>query len=461
MKKRLRLIITGFCISFIMMVALSYISVKRFGQLNSYFNSVEHTFTVISKLDDLESTIKDIDRFERGYLLTHDTSYLSLLKGPAASVLAKADSIKKMSDDKDAQEDISFINSFLAVRLNELRTDLEYADTSRSSVLSPGYYEGQKKSWDALAHIQQIREREKKTLNLRNSFRYTYERLTYKNITLLFFIFGAVTLVLFIIIISELRKRMLFQDELQNKLVELKRSHAELEQIAFASSHDLKEPLRKIQVFSDRILLKQKNLDTDTLNSLQRIQSSANRMQELMEHLSGLTNLILEQEYKEYIDLNKTLADVLEECEKEINARQATIQSAILPVMNGYPGQLHVLFKALIENSLKFGRQGIPPAIVISYARSTGEELEEIKPNTTGREYHMITISDNGIGFDNKYTHKMFFLFQKLHNEEDGYQGKGIGLTMCQRIMVNHKGFISAAGEPGTGATFRLFFPAE
>lgn len=461
MKKRLRLIITGFCISFIMMVALSYISVKRFTQLNSYFNSVEHTFTIISRLDDLESTIKDIDRYEKGYLLTHDTGYLSLLKTPAATVIGKADTIRKMSEDKDAQEDISFINSYLAVRLNELRSDLEYADTSHSTILSPSYFEGRKRSSDALLHIQKMRNNEKKMLRMRNSFRYTYEKLTYKNITLLFFIFGVVTLVLFAIIISELRKRLLFQDELETKLIELKRSHAELEQIAFASSHDLREPLRKIQVFSDRILMKQKNLDTDTVNSLQRIQSSANRMQELMEHLSGLTNLILEQEYKEYIDLNKTLEDVLEELKKEINAKQATVQSAVLPVLNGYPGQLHVLFKALLENSLKFARKDAAPAIVIEYGRTLGEELEEIKPNTAGREYHLITISDNGIGFDNKYTHKMFFLFQKLHNEEDGYEGKGIGLTMCQRIMVNHKGFITATGEAGTGAKFSLYFPAE
>jgi signal transduction histidine kinase len=461
MKKRLRLIIAGFCISFVMMVALSYISVKRFTQLNSYFNSVERTFMIISRLDDLESTIKDIDRFEKGYLLTHDTTYLGLLKTPVARVIAKADSIRKISDDKDAQEDISFINSFLAVRLNELRTDLEYADTNRSSVLSPSYYEGRQKSWDALRHIQKMREREQKALHVRNSFRYTYERLTYKNITLLFFIFGIVTLVLFVIIISELRKRMIFQDELENKLMDLKRSHAELEQIAFASSHDLREPLRKIQVFSDRILLKQKNLDDDSLNSLQRIQSSANRMQELMEHLSGLTNLILEQEYKEYVDLNKTMEAVQDELQNEISSRQASFQSAVLPVINGYPGQLHVLFKALLENSLKFSRNGVPPAIVVTYTRTAGEELEEIKPNTTGREYHLITITDNGIGFDNRYTHKMFFLFQKLHNEEDGYAGKGIGLTMCQRIMVNHKGFISAAGETGKGAKFSLYFPVE
>jgi light-regulated signal transduction histidine kinase (bacteriophytochrome) len=180
-----------------------------------------------------------------------------------------------------------------------------------------------------------------------------------------------------------------------------------------------------------------------------------------MEHLSGLTNLILEQEYKEYVDLNRTLEGVLEELQQEINARQAVFQLALLPVINGYPGQLHVLFKALLENSLKFSREGVSPAVTVAYARTTGEELEEIKPNTTGREYHLITITDNGIGFDNKYTHKMFFLFQKLHNEQDGYAGKGIGLTMCQRIMVNHKGFISATGEAGRGARFSLFFPAE
>ncbi len=123
--------------------------------------------------------------------------------------------------------------------------------------------------------------------------------------------------------------------------------------------------------------------------------------------------------------------------------------------------QLKILFKALLDNSLKFTRDGVKPVITISCDTINGHELSDINPNLLQKKFYRITCSDNGIGFDNQFMTKIFRIFQRLHAPESDYEGKGIGLAICQRIMANHEGYIIAHGEPGMGAKFKLFFPVE
>lgn len=309
--------------------------------------------------------------------------------------------------------------------------------------------------------LRDMRIAETKLLAERYEGEKEYQQLTNSALKYLLVVFCLVTLFLFIMMIRELRSRILYQEELQAKVIDLKRSHNELQEIAYAASHDLQEPLRKIQVFSDMLLLQKNGNEEERKNTLARINSSAKRMQLLIADLMSLTNLANTDEPKSPVDLNSLLQTILVEMHDVVNDKEATIEAQLLPVIDGYEKQITILFKALLDNSLKFQRDGVKPVISLSAEVINGHELAPINPNLSNRKFHRITFSDNGIGFDNKFMDKIFKIFQRLHTQESAYDGKGIGLAICQRVMANHEGYMLAHGEPHMGAHFKLFFPAD
>jgi light-regulated signal transduction histidine kinase (bacteriophytochrome) len=244
-------------------------------------------------------------------------------------------------------------------------------------------------------------------------------------------------------------------------VLDLKRSHEELEQIAYAVSHDLQEPLRKIQIFSNRMLVvKKEGLDDEGKVTLQRINTSAGRMHELIDDLMNLTSLVKE-EHKDEVNLNSTLQIAINDLDSKIKDKHVTVNREALPVITGHPRQLQLLFRSLLDNAIKFSKEDTPPVISLRYDRVNGEELKEINPSMKMLQFERITIADNGIGFEDKFITKIFRVFQRLHNQESEYAGKGIGLAICQRVMVNHNGYILAHGHPEVGATFKLYFPVK
>jgi signal transduction histidine kinase len=145
--------------------------------------------------------------------------------------------------------------------------------------------------------------------------------------------------------------------------------------------------------------------------------------------------------------------------ELKTNEVSAVIDLKLLPDIIGYEKQIKILFTEIITNALKFRRADVKPIITISCQTTGGFELVEISPHLNNKQFFRVEVSDNGIGFDKQFTEKMFMIFQRLHQTEAGYAGKGIGLAICQRIMANHDGYILAKGEPHLGATFKLYFP--
>ncbi len=145
-------------------------------------------------------------------------------------------------------------------------------------------------------------------------------------------------------------------------------------------------------------------------------------------------------------DLNRMLRYILIDIDDKVKEKQATVDVQELPEIKGYEQQLKILFKALLDNALKFTRPGVKPVITITCDVMTGHELAEINPNLLEKKFYRITCSDNGIGFDNRFINKIFQIFQRLHAQESEYEGKGIGLAICQRIMANHEGYLIAHG---------------
>lgn len=461
MKRRLRIIIISFSVSFLFMVGLSLFSMQRFSMLTHYTNKVNHNQLVIDKLYKIESLVRDLDRAERGYMLTKDTAYMNSLKRTIDSTYPCIAALKELEPDGMQQKSIIMLKSILALRLSNIRQNIAYLDTAHTSVISRYYTEGREHMKEAMLLLRSIHDDEnKQRIDVYNQLQ-MYQKLTSSTLMYLLCVFFIITTVLFAFMISELRKRIAYQDDLQASIIDLKRSHSELEQIAYAASHDLQEPLRKILVFGSRLLMvKKENIDEETYNTITRINISAERMHELIDDLVSLTSLT-KQESRQKINLNRSLKIAMSDLQQKIDNTHATITSEDLPEITGYTDQVNVLFKSLLDNSLKFIRRDTAPVITITSDLVNGGELIDINRKLQHKKFYRITLSDNGIGFDNKFTDKMFQIFQRLHNQHSEYDGKGIGLAICQRVMANHKGYIIAYGHIEIGATFKLFFPVE
>ncbi|MFD2571312.1 ATP-binding protein [Spirosoma soli] len=256
---------------------------------------------------------------------------------------------------------------------------------------------------------------------------------------------------------SELR--MLQQSSHQERMVnELRQSNENLRQFAQVASHDLQEPLRRIQSFSD-ILQSQfeDNLSDGERDMTRRIQKSAKRMQMLIKDLLMYSQLATQREPLKPVALSNVLEDVLSDLEMAIAEKNATIDVKKLPIILGSASRLHQLFQNLIANALKFQKADRLSIIIIAAQLVSTEELPtDLQSQPTS--FWMITVADNGLGFDEKYKDRIFHPFQRLHDPAD-YSGTGIGLAICQRVAENHGGAIDVTSELGVGSTFKVFLP--
>lgn len=252
--------------------------------------------------------------------------------------------------------------------------------------------------------------------------------------------------------ITEVKK---YEKELEHRIEELNASNRELEQFAYVASHDLQEPLRKIRAFGDRLISRYKEaIGEDGRNYIERMQNASARMQKLIDDLLTFSRISRTLEPFEPVDFNKVIQEVLSDLEIAIEVKQVKIEADTIPVIHARAGQIRQLFQNLISNAIKFSRQDRQPQISIR------SELLNVNPNTGQGKFCKITINDNGIGFDEKYAEKIFIIFQRLHGKTE-YEGTGIGLAICKRIIENHNGSISAHSQPGEGATFEIVFPLK
>jgi PAS domain S-box-containing protein len=248
--------------------------------------------------------------------------------------------------------------------------------------------------------------------------------------------------------------------ELENKNKELERSNANLEEFAYAASHDMKEPIRKIHFFADRLKQHLGNtLDADAQRYFDRLQHAAKRMGTLIDDLLAYSHVSRGASFSEEVNLNKKVKLVLEDLELEVEQKGAKITVDILPVIKGHKRQIQQLFQNLIGNALKYSKPGIAPEIKISckkvMAQETGLSLRD-----DHQLFYEINIQDNGIGFDQKDADRIFNVFTRLHGNAE-YTGTGIGLSIARKVVENHKGYIMAESTPGEGALFKMYFPIE
>lgn len=307
------------------------------------------------------------------------------------------------------------------------------------------------------SHLESFKNKDKKPTNI--VYRYLLKDGTIKYIlTVGKFLHNSKGELVKIGVNQDITELMIKSKELEDKNLKLIAINSELESFNNIVGHDLQEPLRKIQMFISRIESKQflETSSETTIGYFERIKSAAQRMQNLMTDLVDYTRTIKGDRIFEQVDLNEIFEEITEELSLIIEEKNAKITIDQLPTILGTRFQIQQLFINLVSNALKYVKQGISPVIDIRLENFDNELVNE--KVISGKDFHKITVSDNGIGFEQKHADKIFMLFKRLETD-DSYKGTGLGLAICKKIVDNNNGVITAVGVPEHGSVFTVYLP--
>lgn len=259
----------------------------------------------------------------------------------------------------------------------------------------------------------------------------------------------------------DLTEKKLAEDKTREYLAQLEFQNKELEQFVYAASHDLKEPLRKIHMYNSFVAENPSNvLDSKSMEYLGRSINATHRMKNLIEDLLAYSKATANVEGYDKLDLNVLIDELLSLHKDEFHQKKIEIQKETLPVIQAVPFQVKQLFSNLIDNAVKYRHPDRDAHITIHHELVNGANVLLFKADHT-KQYHKISVRDNGIGFDSQYANRIFEIFQRLSHSTGNISGSGIGLAICKKIVQNHNGFIAAEGKPGKGANFDVYFPRD
>lgn len=258
--------------------------------------------------------------------------------------------------------------------------------------------------------------------------------------------------------VRDVTSQRAIEEHLKNKMEELWRSNKELEDFAYAASHDLQEPLRKITTFGDRLLEKYKTaLAGEGEMYLARMNASAENMRLLITGLLDFSRITQTQAPFAQMSLALVIKQVMVDLELKIEETGTVIDLGVLPAVDAVATHMKQLFTNLISNAIKFQKPGVPPLIKIS-SQSVDEDELKAHGLFPRKNYHKVVVVDNGIGFESQYANRIFQVFQRLHGKSE-YPGSGVGLAICKKILEHHKGVIYAESSKGEGAKFTILIP--
>jgi len=257
---------------------------------------------------------------------------------------------------------------------------------------------------------------------------------------------------------NDISERKRAEQTLAKQAADLARSNTELEQFAYVASHDLQEPLRKIQAFADRLKAHSgEALDETARDYLGRMLNATERMRVLINDLLTLSRVGTSEQAFEPVDLNALGQEVVSDLEVRIQGLGATVEIGDLPTIDADPTQMRQLIQNLVSNALKFQRPDVKPVVrVRAQSPAPGAGLS----HGLAGEYCQILVEDNGIGFEEKHAERIFAVFRRLHGRGE-YEGTGVGLAICRKIAERHNGDIRATSKPGEGATFIVTLPTK
>lgn len=457
-----RRIALGFIIAMVLIASGFAISFYSYNQYSEDTGRIRHTYEVTGTLERILSLVKDVETGSRGYVITRDTAYLEPYQKALKLLPGEITHLRTLTTDNRIQVSRrilleKLVNDKLSV--TKARLDVRPFDKNSLAVRAEG-----KHRMDLLRkHVALMIDTENAMMASRNwqatrSFRNTLI-ITFA-LSLLTFMSLAVSHRLLEQELSRRQKTLdqlrEYEDQLKGQIRQLETSNEELERFAFVASHDLQEPLRKIQSFADLITDRYSNLfDEDSMLFMGKISGSARRMSKLIKDLLNFSRISNHQEVFKTVELNAIVRRILDDQELRIKGMDVQLEVDDLPVIQAVASQMDHLFNNLISNALKFTRAGVQPLLHIQSRVVNGEAYAGLHPN---RPYFEITITDNGIGFEEKYLDHIFKVFQRLHGKT-AFEGTGIGLAICKRVVMSHHGYITAHSRPNEGTTFVVVLP--
>ncbi|UZD23132.1 CHASE3 domain-containing protein [Algoriphagus halophytocola] len=459
-------------LTLILIVVGSGVSYWTSGRIEYYTHALMHTENVLQRTDELYASILERETSIRGYVITHDEEFLTNYQQSNIDSEMLLVQLQELTmDNAQQQNNIEELRGLINLRIRTFESTIAYLEThgDLEGFLDPGRVSGALDAYRMTKEvILRINEIENKLFLERN-------QSLINNINALPFIVGLISLfsiimgfITFFSIHKYNRAQQAanleikaFQEKLRDQIQLLDESNKELEQFAYVASHDLQEPLRKITAFSDLLNEQyQEQLVGDGKLYLNRITAAAVRMRNLITDLLEYSRAgrDKDEEIKE-VKLKKVVKDILDDIEIAIKEKSATISFSKLPKVMGLETEYRQVFQNLISNALKFSKPNEAPVISISSEIAPAALVKKLPSLDPRVSYHLIKVSDNGIGFEPGYADRIFSIFQRLHGKNE-YEGTGIGLSITRKIIDKRDGIIYAESSPGEGSTFHILLPA-
>jgi signal transduction histidine kinase len=455
---------TGLGISIFILLTILYVVFSVNKKNAAASENARHSANVILKIEELYSEINEMESAQRGYLITHNAIFLKPYKKSERSLLSQISELKEMVKDNPVQQQNVFeLGKLMQHRLTILRENMEdpHPGTDRFLI-------GNLAMTRVLLKINVIKDVEENLMKERAEASIIWANKSTTAVIVSVVFVSLLIALAYMILINEYKVKvdvekqlLVFQHQLKDKIEKLDESNKELEQFAYVASHDLQEPLRKIITFNDRIHQKFSEQITDEMRDyLQRTTSAANRMRLLIDDLLSYSRVSRNDFEKAPVQLEQVFSIIKDNYEVAIQNRNATfIQHNKLPRVVGDKTQMVQLFQNLISNAIKFTPAEVIPIIDISCKLVDKTKLMKESIPPVFDSYYKITIKDNGIGFQDSEAEKIFIIFQRLHGRSE-YEGTGIGLSICKKIVENHQGYIKAqSNKEEGGASFSVYLP--
>jgi len=463
-------IIAGF--SILIILAAILLALYTITDNYSSLSYLDKAYGINARIDKIHSVLKDEENQQRGYLITYRPVFLKTLDYSKKTVNREYAALYTvLKDEKEQQEHLIALGIEIEMKLQILQTGKNYFESKHLQNDSLRII---------LARGDFVMDKIRKTINKMKKLEYRRFALlrekTFSKSELSIFIIALTSGISILLLISillalkrEHQSKTVYQErlidsekQLQQQVVMLNNSNKELEQFAYIASHDLEEPLRKISSFSEKIHLKLKDYpDEEVTDSLKRLNSSVVRMRILISDLLNYSRITRLLDINESVDLDSIFKLITEDLSVALAAKGAVLTIAPLKEIKGNNTQIRQLFQNLLSNALKFSSTSVPEINV--YAKLYSAEELKSTPwindfTPKHKKYYCIFVKDNGIGFELQYLRQIFIIFQRLHGRSE-YEGTGIGLAICKRIVENHEGFITAESEVGKGTTFIVGLP--
>jgi len=454
----------GFGLAIVVLIATGMLTYRNVETMARNDRQVVHTHEVLDQLRQILATVTQAETGQRGYVITGQDAYLEPYHRAMASIFVQLDDLITLTTDNvEQQRRAARLRPKVEARVISLGRAIELRnsggfDASRAWILEGV---GRQQMEEARELVAEMVATEEHLLDLRAK-ESEQSRQTAVSTSLLGTGVGlAMVIAAYTLSAREAATRQRMNAELEQRVLvrtaelaaaneALKISNRELEQFASVASHDLQEPLRKIEAFGDRLKTRSGSvLDESGRDYLERILGSAARMRSLISELLNFSRVTTRAQPPESISLERAAREVVSDLEGRVQQVNGRVDLGELPTIEADPMQIRQLLQNLIGNALKFHRPEVPPVV-----RVEGELLR----NGAAGPQCRLTIKDNGIGFEEVYLDRIFDVFQRLHGRNE-YEGTGMGLAICRKIVERHGGTITAQSEPGVGSTFIITLP--